>query len=137
MAERAWFVGCVQDGVLRLDYKRQWDAFLKRFEGDEVEISIRKKHSQRSDAQNAYWWAVVVPLLSEHCGYSREEMHAALKAKFLGHEDLTRGLMRIGSTTKLSPQEFGDLIDQVVVWAAESLGVVIPPPTKGWRGEAA
>ena len=122
------FIGLVQDGKLHLDYRAQFDAYLRRFEGDEVEVEVRKRRSKRSTAQNAYWWSVVVPTLAEHTGYTRDEMHEALKAKFLSAEDLSLGLTKIGSTAKLNTQDFADLVDRVVLWAAESLGVIVPPP---------
>lgn len=127
------FLGLVQDGKLRLDYKAQFDAYIKRFEGDEVVVKVTKRRSQRSDEQNGYWWAVVVPLLAEHCGYTHDEMHDALKLKFLSREDMSKGLIRVGSTAKLNTLEFADLVDRVALWAAEDFGVVIPLPDKRWR----
>ena len=96
--------------------------------GTRVDVTIRARKAQRSDRQNRYWWGVVIPLLAEHCGYTDDEMHEALKAKFLGTEDLSRGLLRIGSTKKLGTKAFADLVDRVTVWAAQDLGVMIPPP---------
>ena len=131
MSEAPVFVGLVQDGKLRIDYRAQFDAYLRRFEGEAVEVEVRKRRSQRSRAQNAFWWSVVVPTLAEHTGYSKDEMHEALKAKFLSTEDLSLGLTKIGSTAKLGTQEFADLVDRVVLWAAEALGVIVPPPKPG------
>jgi len=127
------FVGVVQGGKVHLDFPQQFHAYAKRFEGDEIEIEIRKRRSKRSHDQNAYWWSVVVPLIAEHTGYTRDEAHEALKAKFLGQEDMSHGLIRIGSTAKLNTLDFADLVDRVVLWAAEELGVIIPLPDKRWR----
>lgn len=137
MSERPVFIGVVSDGKVRLDYPKQFAAYSTRFEGDEIEVEIRKRRSRRSHDQNAYYWAVVIPLLASHTGYTHDEMHEALKAKFLGTEDMSHGLLRIGSTAKLNTLEFADLVDRVVLWAAESLGVVIPLPDKRWREQAA
>jgi hypothetical protein len=123
------FIGVVtEDGKLLLDFRRQFDAYLKRFAGDEVEVEVRKRRSKRSTQQNAYWWGVVIPHIASHCGYTPDETHEALKVKFLGQEDLSRGLVRVGSTAKLNTTEFADLVDRVVLWAAEDLGVIIPLP---------
>lgn len=122
------FVGLVQDGRLHIDHRKQFDAYLKRFEGHEVELEVRKRRSKRSDRQNRYWWGVVVATLAQHCGYSPDEMHEALKHKFLSQDDLQRGLVRIGSTAKLDTAAFAELVDRVVLWAAEDLGVIIPLP---------
>lgn len=130
------------EGRMTADYPSQLKAYLKHLAGeggDEIVIKVVKRRSQRSTEQNSYWWAVVIPLLSEHCGYTHDEMHEALKAKFLSQEDLTRGLVKIGSTAKLEPGPFAELVDKVILWAAEDLGVVIPLPDKRWRqkGKAA
>lgn len=131
------FSGHVSEaGRLTLEYPAQFKAFVGRFKGRDVELEVRKRRSQRSDAQNKFWWSVVVALLAEHCGYTDEEMHHALKVKFLGTEDLTRGLWRIGSTRKLSTTEFADLTERVMVWAAQDLGVVIPSPEREPRKRA-
>ena len=134
------FRGFVDDsGKFALDYPAQFRAYVGRFMGEEVEIEFRKRRTKRSDRQNRYWWGVVIPLIAEHCGYSHDEMHEALKAKFLGTEDMSRGLLRIGSTAKLDTQAFAELTDRVVLWAAGDLGVIIPPPEvdKAQRKKAA
>ena len=134
------FRGFVDDsGKFALDYPAQFRAYVGRFKGEEVEIEFRKRRTKRSDRQNRYWWGVVIPLIAEHCGYSHDEMHEALKAKFLGTEDMSRGLLRIGSTAKLDTQAFAELTDRVVLWAAGDLGVIIPPPEvdKAQRKKAA
>ena len=123
------FTGFVSDaGKLTLDWPTQFRAYLKHLAGQEVEIDIRKRRSKRSTRQNNYWHGVVLPLLCEHTGYTPDEMHEALKAKFLGVEDLSTGLRKIGSTAKLTTLDFADLTDRVVLWSAEHLGVIIPPP---------
>lgn len=137
MSDAPTFHGFVHPGgKLVLDYPAQFTAYAKHLGGDvgqDVTLKLVKRRSQRSDSQNEYWWAVVVALLAEHCGYHKDEMHEALKAKFLSEEDLSRGLIRIGSTAKLDTQAFEDLAERVRVWAAEALGVIIPLPDKRWR----
>jgi hypothetical protein len=125
------FIGVVTEtGKLVLDAPKVFRAYVARFIGEEVEVEVRKRRSKRSTEQNAFYWSVVIPPLAEHCGYTHDEMHEALKAKFLGQEDLSRGLLRIGSTRKLSTAEFSDYLERVTVWAAGELGVVIAPPAR-------
>ena len=125
------FTGFIDDaGKLTLDSPAAFKAYAKHLAGNECEIDLRKRRSKRSDEQNKYWWGVVVTLLAEHCGYTRDEMHDALKVKFLGAEDMSKGLVRVGSTTKLTTLEFADLTERVMLWAAEELGVVIPSPER-------
>lgn len=45
-------------------------AYFQTLSDQNVEITVRKERTQRSLDQNAYWWAVPVRLLAEHCGYT-------------------------------------------------------------------
>lgn len=84
----------------------------------------------RSNAQNSYWWGVVIPLVAEATGFNHDETHDALKEKFLGQDDLTTGLRKIGSTAKLDTGQFTDLIERVRSWARDYLGCYIPSPNE-------
>lgn len=125
------FTGIISKGKLALDNQNQYLVHLSKFEGKKVELVLRKRRSQRSIKQNAWYWGVVVEILANHCGYEPEEMHDALKYRFLSnHKEDERGLIRICSTAKLTTSEFIDYTNRVVRWAAESLGVYIPDPNE-------
>ena len=120
------FRGHVDDaGKPHMDAPKQLAAYWRHLAGQDVEVEIRKRKSRRSVKANAFWWAAVIPPLCAHTGYTPDEMHEALKAKFLGAEDLSTGLRRIGSTAALDTAAFAELTDRVILWAAEHLGVVI------------
>ncbi|MCR4307535.1 MAG: hypothetical protein NUV80_03170 [Candidatus Berkelbacteria bacterium] len=120
------FQGTITKGQLRagVDYYK----WLSTLEGQAVEIVVRKKRKQRSIPQNKFYWGIIVEMLSDFTGYNREEMHEALKQKFLGAEPDAHGLVKIKSTTVLTTDEFVNYTNRVVMWAAQSLGVYIPPP---------
>ena len=127
-AER--FVGKVENGKVRLDHVPRWNAAMSILEGQRVEVTIRRERSQRSIAQNNYWWAAVVPLFSEWSGYEKDEAHEVLKALFLTTEKtLPDGetVKVVGSTAKLKTAEFADLVERVARWLAGH-GVYLPPP---------
>lgn len=90
---------------------------------------LRPVKRRRSNPQNRFYWAVCVKLLAEHCGYTSQEMHEALKARFLGVDDPQFGLRKIGSTATLTTAEFGDLIAHCQQLGS-SLGVYIPDPNE-------
>jgi hypothetical protein len=119
------FFGQVNDGVLQVEAR--FHAYLATLEGP-VEVVVRKKRAQRSNKQNRYYWGVVVQILSDFCGYTPEEMHEALKEKFLGSERDQKGLLRIKSTASLTTDEFAQYTNRVVIWAAQELLVYIPDP---------
>jgi len=121
------FQGVVNKGVLQVEAR--FYPYLASLEGQKVEIVVRKRRSKRSDQQNRYYWGVVVQILADHCGYSPEEMHEALKEKFLGTQDRDKhGLIKTKSTAVLSKDEFVRYTNEVMRWAAENLTIYIPDP---------
>lgn len=123
------FTGFVRtDGKLRLDDRESFREHVATLAGQPVELSIRRKRSQRSTKANSYYWGVIVKLLAEHCGYDAQDMHEALAMKFLRIEDCPiTGVPRRKRTPHTDSQEFADYVDACIRLAAE-LGVVIPEP---------
>jgi hypothetical protein len=132
------FTGIIDKGKLILDQPQRYLVHLANHEGKKVELVLRKRRTKRSDSQNRYYWGVCVEILANHCGYEPEELHEALKVKFLSdRQEDENGLMRVRSTAKLTTDEFIAYTNRVVRWAAESLGVYIPSPNEveysGWQ----
>ena len=98
-----------------------------------VEVSIKERRKRRSDRQNAYYWGVVVKMLSEHTGYSPDQMHSILKQIFNSEVAMVGGIeCRIEkSTTKLSTYDFSEeYIRSIQQWAAEKFDLQIPDPNE-------
>lgn len=90
-------------------------------------IDLTPHRAKRSSEQNAYLW-VLYTAIAKSTGHTPEEIHKALKRKFLPPVIVTIGDEEIavpGSTTKLEPPEFSDYIERVQAWAASELGVVV------------
>ena len=117
--------GQVKGGKLVLDSPQSYLVELSRLEGRRIELTIRKERHTRSLSQNKYYWGVVIEILSSYFGYDREEMHEALKFKFLKKHGDT-DLATVGSTSKLSTAGFTNYIDEIIRWAAIEYQVVIP-----------
>jgi len=117
--------GSVESGKLRLIQPDLFKRYLHSLRG-EVELIVRKWKKRRTNNQNSYYWGVVIPILCETLGYSNEEMHEALKWKFLRNKDREK-LPTVKSTAGLSTIEFGNYIDEIVRWASQE-GIVIPDP---------
>jgi len=83
----------------------------------------------RSSAANKYYWGVVMALLAKELGYTAEECHDAIKAKFRGREDVTTGLV-IAKSTRTNSVDFWEYVAQVRLWAHQFLGVYIPEPNE-------
>jgi hypothetical protein len=129
--------GTVKDGHLFIRNRAAFDSSVAQFrDGTELEISVTRLRAARSILQNRYYFGVVVRLLSEHTGYSVDEIHDILKAKFLPKElavtnsngTIVDAFVIGGSTRQLSTTEFADYCARIQQWAAESVGVVIPDP---------
>lgn len=80
----------------------------------------------RSSLQSRYYFGVVVRILMEHHGYSKDEMHQCIKWQFLRKESEGKP-PTVGSTKNLSTKEFSELMERICQWAAED-GTYIPPP---------
>lgn len=118
------FYGKIIDGKIVVEdlYRKiQWENRLRQFEGMEIEYSIKKRSKPRSMQQNKYYWAVVIPLISEETGMTAEDVHEALKWKFLRikgeYLDKSRGI------SDLSSEEATQFIKEVELWAIEFLGI--------------
>jgi hypothetical protein len=113
--------------------QRVWDAlrrYIQTCNDGPYRIEVKPYKPSRSDRQNRYYWGVVVRLLADHCGYTDDEMHDALKWMFLrvssGNKPDT-----VRSTKRLTTQEFEVYIETIKRWAAQDMGVYIPDPQKG------
>lgn len=117
--------------------RRAFDEGVSRLHDDwELEVTVKRLRATRSLLQNAYYWGVVVQLLAEHTGYTPDEMHDVLKAKFIpkqmavcdGNGVIVDELVLGGSTREMNTIEFGEYMEAIREWAAEALDVVIPDP---------
>lgn len=125
------FRGKIENGKICLDRRDEFAQHIASLNGKPVELILRREKAKRSSPQNSYYWAVVVKMLSEHCGYDSEEMHEALKWRFLwrdgGVEAGGSPLITAKSTASLSTKEFSEYVEQCRMLAA-GMGVVIPGP---------
>ena len=136
--------GFVRKGRLEIRQRKGLQESLKRLADGEVLVTIARVKAARSTQQNRWYWGVIVDLLSEYTGFTPDEMHEVLKAKFLpkklavaDQNGVIRGEYVIGgTTTKLDKVEFGEFCESVRRWAAEELDVIIPDPETGslWSG---
>ena len=124
------FHGRVEKGKLILDSPDRFRVHLSRYEGQAVEVVVRKKKSQRSIQQNKAYFGIAVEILCEHTGFTREEMHDALKQKFASRVDEKTGLTIIESTADMDTVRFCQYYEDIQRWAIEFLNVYIPSPNE-------
>lgn len=127
--------GVVASGRLKMEGRVAFDQALRRIGDGPVIVRVSKQRMTRSRTQNNYWWGVVVPAFSEHCGYDAEEMHEVLKVQLLPQQrewtDPETGevtTITFGrSTASLTTKEFSDLVERAQRLGA-SMGIDIPSP---------
>lgn len=114
------FRGTVTHGKIVLDNRDRFREHLAAHEGKRIELTLRERQENRTDAQNAYYHGVVLQMISEHTGDDHDSIHEEMKKRFNGGK----------STTRLPTKEFNEYVSRVKIWAAEFLGLPIPDPNQ-------
>ena len=107
-----------------------------------VVVTVKEVKRKRSRDQNAYYWACVVPAITEmfrDAGNDADcdDVHQFLKL-YVGKLSNTFGLpdgelvKSVGSSAKLSKQEFSDYLEKCIAFAAQ-FDVIIPPPDQFYQ----
>lgn len=127
--------GYIKAGRLMFHNRRAFDSAVSGLkDGWEVEVEISRLRATRSAQQNRAYWGVIIAALTDHTGYTPEEIHEILKCKFLPKElailkdngDVVDKFVMGGSTRGLDTQEFGDYMERIKEWAAQELDLYIP-----------
>lgn len=97
--------------------------------------------NERSLPQNKYYWKVIVPEVQQGLkamGWDEikhnEDAHEFIKKEFL-QRTITNHISNEkkvipGSTANLTTKEFNELIDAIIKWGVEFLGIQIPFPNE-------
>jgi hypothetical protein len=129
----------INNGKLSNSTSAQIKEYINSLEGKEIEITLKRARSKRSDRQNRYYFGCVVVIVRnalKDLGHelTSEECHEWLKIKFNSvslANDTGEFIGSIGgSTTAMSKTEFGEYIERIARWCAEMLSVVIPEPNE-------
>jgi len=113
------------------DFSFQDLAELTDFaEWENMFVIVAKLPKKRSVSQNRYYWGVVLTMLSEHTGYTKDQMHEICKMKFnLKTKALKGEIYEFGGPTKeLDTKEMTDYIESIREWSMEVLQCRIPQP---------
>ena len=127
------------DGKMVLNERATFLKLLQPLKGREIELVVKRRSKTRSGYQNAYYWGVVINIVTEALvdlgnNVTHEDAHEFLKANFNYSEILnerTGEVMRVPrSTTELSTIEFSEYIEKIAQWASEWLKINIPEPNE-------
>jgi len=115
--------------------KQSLFSYLKELENDYI-VSVKKQRNTRSNMQNSYYWKCIVQGLAEELGYFPNEMHDALRARFLSEYEMISindnqiAINKIGSTTALNTKSFEEYTEKIRVWALTDLGIRLMLPNE-------
>ena len=131
----AEFRGKIEDGKLKLRDMEEYHRVVSDLEGEEIYLKIKEWKNRRSDRQNRYYYGVVIRILSEDLGYSKDLIHALMSKKFL-EEKVVLGEMVLPSTRNLKTDEFEEYLRNIRMWAARDMDIYIPTPNEAPWGFA-
>ena len=115
--------------------KQSLFSYLKELENDYI-VSVKKQRNTRSNMQNSYYCKCIVQGLAEELGYFPNEMHDALRARFLSEYEMISlndnqiAINKIGSTTALNTKAFEQYTEKIRVWALTDLGIRLMLPNE-------
>lgn len=125
------FFGTVVDGKLALEKPGQFKQYVAKLKGD-VQLTITRRKKLRTNAENSYYWGVVVAMVAEEMGLIPDEAHDYLKGLFLkmGVEVKGKRYEVVRSTAILSTEEFEEYVTKCRNWAGVELHIYIPEPNE-------
>ncbi|HMU69193.1 MAG TPA: hypothetical protein PKC38_04260 [Chitinophagales bacterium] len=133
-ADLTYFAKVDENGVIQGLARKKFAREVKdMFSGKSIEITVRRKKKHRSVQQNRYYW-LVVTMLSDYTGFTKDEMHAILRSKFLRAEKVNEdtGVVYeyVKSTTELTTVEYEEYLDDVRRFAAQEFNMNVPMPNE-------
>jgi len=128
--KRRWRVAYSNGMIAPTDPVGFWQTVEKL--GPDLAITIDRWRPNTSTRQYAYYYGIVLPMISDHTGHSTEELDLILKHKFLYEwTELGSELVRkVISKTRVTTEQFSTYLEEVIRWAATELNVVIPDPSR-------
>lgn len=127
-------MGSLVGGTFIPNNPRYLSGMLHTFDDNKrVRVTYEAIRSTRSRQQNNYYFGVVLQLISEHTGFTVEELHELFRSKFLRTKRVWRGgeMTVLRSTTQLNSTEFGEYLAEIIREAGE-LEIEIPEADKDW-----
>lgn len=137
MSTKQQFAGKIENKRIRLYNRESFDLAVEKLNEHQVTITL-ESGLKRSNAQNAYYFGVVIKELVKATGDDPDNIHQYLKTKFNPKNlkivstqtgEIDEAVIG-GSTTQLTTIEFGEYIDAILRWAAQFLNLVIPEPNQ-------
>lgn len=101
--------------------KKLNEAF-RAFEGKDVVVTVEKRKSKRSDAQNKYYWSCIVQdeidCIKQNWGeiWSKDDIHSFNKVYFFGDEkvnETTGEIFKVPKSSITTKDNFSEAIEKI------------------------
>jgi hypothetical protein len=115
-------------------------ATLAHLRGKAITITLEREVRRRSDPQNRWYWASVVPAVAEYLSIgrplpiSKDDAHYVLCSAFIGCDETPLGRVPSHSST-LTTEQFSTYCERIRAHAASEWGLRIPGPDEAWADE--
>jgi len=120
--------GTVRDGALKLKDRSAFDDAVGKLPDGAYVLSLEDEKEHRSNSANRMYFGAVVTAISEHTGYTKDEIHDILKYKFARRslvDPKTGEILEVTKgTSEMKKEDFAEYVDNCIRWAAE-LGIYI------------
>lgn len=140
MKAPVWYGVMDMEGEVHLDASRGFRAYKQTLRGKRIEVVLKQWRKKASRKQHGFWRGCYIPMIAEALGYLPYEydaVHDAIMRKFVGmKEDSDPKLQIRKSSADLNTVEFNEgMIEQLQVWAATELGIVLPDPDPNFKAK--
>lgn len=114
----------------KVQVQRFFRKDILKWEGKEVEISLSE--GSKTQQQLGYLFGVVLPIVSEHTGFTKEEALQVFYERFSTYHKEHNGRIYTFQKTLsgMTVSEASELIDKIVNYARMDMGLIIPEPDK-------
>jgi hypothetical protein len=124
-----------KNGTFPRDESSKISDYMHRTKGKFIRIEFTAVKNTRSLLQNAYYWSVIIAMLSDEIGYEPDLMHEIVKKMFLSTRSYpmpscVEEIKLVKSTTDLDTVGFEEYVLSIRVWAKDFLSMDIPLPNQ-------
>ena len=108
-------------------------------------IALQNLYPKRSIDFNAYYWGIVLKIISDYTGHTQEELHETFKRRYNFRHDFKYSkrtgkwklVSKVDSTTATDSQEYAEYVLRIRADAEIELHLTIPLPNEAFVPELA
>jgi hypothetical protein len=121
------------DGKIVIDNPHTFRADKEALKGRRINIILEPDEELCPPNLRAYYWSVIVEIISDHTGNSPQKIHKYLKKQYLKYvikTDREGNLIELDTITKLYESQFKKFINVIIAEESAEHGYVFPEPSR-------